>query len=129
MLTSLRLREQRSSSEDSVIKLLQYSPVIYESEDDDALAISAEAFERMQKYKEAAETSDSDRELLCYTAEVKVGFDVFVSTQWRCWRWESQPGVQPWPVSVLVFSSVQCRVLCCLLLFWLPAICGHTAPV
>ena len=56
-----------------MIKLLQYSPVIYESEDDDALAISAEAFERMQKYKEAAETSDSDRELLCYTAEVKVG--------------------------------------------------------
>ena len=54
-----------------MIKLLQYSPVIYE--DDDAMAMSAEAFERMQKYKEAAETSDSDRELLCYTAEVKVG--------------------------------------------------------
>ena len=64
------LREQRSSSEDSIIKLLQYSPVIYE--DEDAMAISAEAFQKMQKYKEA-ETSDSDVELLCYTAEVKVG--------------------------------------------------------
>ena len=69
MLTSLRHREQRSSSEDSVIKLLQYSPVIYE--DDDAMAISAEAYERMQKYKEA-ETSDSDVELLCYTATAEV---------------------------------------------------------
>ena len=52
-----------------MVKLLQYSPVIYE--EDDAMAISAEAFEKMQKYKEA-ETSDSDVELLCYTAEVKV---------------------------------------------------------
>ena len=65
-----------------MVKLLQYSPVIFESEDDDAMAISAEAYERMQKYKEA-ETSDSDVELLCYNAEVKVGndkqFDPFVS--------------------------------------------------
>ena len=70
-LTTSVFREQRSSSEDSMVKLLQYSPVIFESEDDDAMAISAEAYERMQKYKEA-DTSDSDRELLCYTAEVKV---------------------------------------------------------
>ena len=66
------LREQRSSSEDSMIKLLQYSPVIYE--DDDAMAMSAEAYERMQKYKEA-ETSDSDVELLCYTATAEVKVD------------------------------------------------------
>ena len=71
---NFHVREQRSSSEDSIIKLLQSSPVIYESEDDDAMAISAEAYERMQKekYKEEAECSDSDKELLCFTAEVKV---------------------------------------------------------
>ena len=56
-----------------MVKLLQYSPVIYE--DDDAMAISAEAFQRMQKYK-GAETSDSDVEMLCYTARAEVKVDV-----------------------------------------------------
>ena len=72
-----------------MVKLLQYSPVIFESEDDDAMAISAEAYERMQKYKEA-ETSDSDVELLCYNAEVKVGKiinNIIVLSQYKVKSW------------------------------------------
>ena len=72
-----------------MVKLLQYSPVIFESEDDDAMAISAEAYERMQKYKEA-ETSDSDVELLCYNAEVKVGKiinNMIVLSQYKVKSW------------------------------------------
>ena len=124
MLTSLRLREQRSSSEDSVIKLLQYSPVIYESEDDDALAISAEAFERMQKYKEAAETSDSDRELLCYTAEVKVGalvikFDISLITIRSAWC----------PALGRVSVGVQCSPVYCVVSYYFGSRPSPTAPV
>ena len=83
-LKNSHVREQRSSSEDSIIKLLQSSPVIYESEDDDAMAISAEAYEKMQKYKIKEETSDSE-ELLCFTAEVKVGKFWLVPLMLKMW--------------------------------------------
>ena len=59
---NFRLREQRSSSEDSMVKLLQYSPVIYE--EDDAMAISAEAFEKMKSAESENDEANKKIDLL-----------------------------------------------------------------
>jgi len=68
-------REQRSSSEDSVIKLLQYSPTIHEkneSEDeDDSFAISRDAYAKLAQRRSEYESSGSEAVEMCYNAQNK----------------------------------------------------------
>ena len=48
----INVREQRSSSEDSITKLLQSAPLIHEEEeDDDGFAISKESYSKLSKMK------------------------------------------------------------------------------
>ena len=79
-------REQRSSSEDSLLKLLQSNPTIYEADDDeDCFAISRQSYERLNKYKTESgqseyivddkselELTESEDTQVCYNAEIKV---------------------------------------------------------
>ena len=84
--SNIVFREQRSSSEDSLLKLLQSNPTIYEADDDeDCFAISRQSYERLNKYKtesgqseyfvdeksEVKQTESEDTEV-CYNAEIKV---------------------------------------------------------
>ena len=69
-------REQRSSSEDSVTKLLQSNPVgVYDSDDEDGFAISKEAYVRMNNYKSEYQSSHLSEQL-----EVKVSILTFYIT-------------------------------------------------
>ena len=95
------------------------------------MAISAEAYERMQKEKnkEEAECSDSDKELLCFTAEVKVwnisgdGSNISICNV-PCQCQAGQPagaGAGQAGVSLCPVPESERPILCCLLLFWLAA--------
>ena len=84
--SNIVFREQRSSSEDSLLKLLQSNPTIYEADDDeDCFAISRQSYERLNKYKTESgqseyfvddksevEQTDSEDTQVCYNAEIKV---------------------------------------------------------
>ena len=85
-LLNIIFREQRSSSEDSLLKLLQSNPTIYEADDDeDCFAISRQSYERLNKYKTESgqseyfvddksevEQNESEDTEVCYNAEIKV---------------------------------------------------------
>ena len=74
------IREQRSSSEDSVTKLLQYNPVsVYDSDDEDGFTISKEAFTRMNNLK-AEYQSPVSEEAAHVVAQDQVGVSEIILT-------------------------------------------------
>ena len=60
-LNQINVREQRSSSEDSITKLLQSAPLIHEEEeDDDGFAISKESYSKLNNMRAQMVFSDTE---------------------------------------------------------------------